>query len=127
MATITTELPDVLVESERDQIIQEMEQRALYSGQSLDDALAQTGKTREALLEEALPQAESRVKLLLILRAITQEQQFVADEKEVSHRIHHILEQYSDKEQKELDMNRLKTMVSGEITDKMALDYLGNL
>ncbi len=127
LAKIQVELPDVLVLAERDQIIQEMEQRALYSGHTLDDALAQAGKTREALLEEALPQAESRVKLMLILKAITEEQKFIADEKEVKHRIHHILEKYSEKEQQQIDMERLRIMVSAEITDKMALEYLGNI
>lgn len=125
--TITVELPDVLVFAERDQIIQEMEQRALYSGQTLDDALNQSGKTREALLEEAIPQAESRVKLMLILKAITEEQQFVADSHEVQHRISHVLEKYPKNEHNQIDMNRLKIMVEGEITDKMALDYLGNI
>lgn len=127
LAKIKVELPDVLVFAERDQIIQEMEQRALYSGHSLDDALAQAGKTREALLAEALPQAESRVKLMLILKEITEEQKFIADEKEVKHRIHHILEKYSEKEQEQIDMERLRIMVSAEITDKMALEYLGNI
>lgn len=124
---IKVELPDVLVTAEKDKLIQEMEQRALYSGQTLDDALAQAGKTREQLLEEANPQAESRVKLMLLLKAITSEQNFQADTKEVQHRIHHILERYSDKEKANIDLDRLTTLVTSEITDKMALDYLGNL
>lgn len=127
LAKIKVELPEVLVIAERDQIIQEMEQRALYSGHTLDDALNQAGKTRESLLEEAIPQAESRVKLMLVLRAITAEQGFKADEKEVQHRIHHILEQYSEKDKQNIDMSRLTTIVTAEITDKMALDYIGNI
>ncbi len=127
LAKIKVELPDVLVISERDKLIQEMEQRALYSGHTLDDALDQAGKTREKLLEEAIPQAESRVKLMLLLRAIAEEQNFEVDEKEVEHRIHHILERYSDKDKKNIDMERLNLIVKSEITDKMALDYLGNL
>lgn len=127
LAKIKVELPDVLVLAEREQIIKEMEQRALYSGHTLDDALSQSGKTREQLLEEALPQAESRVKLMLLLKAITAEQNFKADDKEVQHKIHHILEQYSEKDQKNIDMHRLHTIVESEITDKMALDYIGSL
>jgi trigger factor len=124
---IKVELPEVLVTAEKDKLIQEMEQRALYSGHTLDDALAQAGKTREQLLEEANPQAEARVKLMLLLKAITAEQNFQADTKEVQHRIHHILEIYSDKEKENIDLARLTTLVTAEITDKMALDYLGNL
>lgn len=124
---IQVELPEVLVTAEKDKLIQEMEQRALYSGHTLDDALNQAGKTREQLLEEANPQAESRVKLMLLLKAITSEQNFQADTKEVQHRIHHILERYSDKEKENIDLARLTTLVTAEITDKMALDYLGNL
>lgn len=127
LAEIKVDLPEILVMGEREQIIKEMEQRALYSGHTLDDALAQAGKTRDELLEEALPQAESRVKLMLLLKAITAEQNFKADEKEVQHRIHHILERYSEKDQKNIDMHRLNTIVESEITDKMALDYLGSL
>jgi|688.fasta_scaffold01495_14 trigger factor len=127
LANINVDLPDVLVIAERDQIIQEMEQRALYSGNTLDDALVQSGKTRDSLLEEAIPQAESRVKLMLVLRAIAAEQGFKADEKEVQHRINHILERYSDKEKQNIDMQKLTTIVTAEITDKISLDYIGNL
>lgn len=124
---VKVELPEVLVIAEREQIIKEMEQRALYSGHTLDDALSQANKTREDLLDEAIPQAESRVKLMLLLKAITKEQNFQADEKEVQHRMEHILEKYSDKEKNNIDMHRLYTLISSEITDKIALDYLGNL
>lgn len=124
---IKVELPEVLVMAEREQIIKEMEQRALYSGHTLDDALSQANKTREALLDEAIPQAESRVKLMLLLKAITKEQNFKASDEEVKYRIKHILEQYSEKDQKNIDMNRLHIIVESEITDKMALDYLGSL
>jgi trigger factor len=124
---IEVELPEVLVTAEKDKLIQEMEQRALYSGHTLDDALTQAGKTREQLLEEANPQAESRVKLMLLLKAITSEQKFQAETKEVQHRMHHILERYSDKDKASIDLERLTTLVAAEITDKMALDYLGNL
>lgn len=127
LAKIKVELPEVLIISEREKLIQEMEQRALYSGHTLDDALIKAGKTRDELLAEALPQAEARVKLMLLLKAITAEQNFKADEKEVQHRIHHILEQYPQKEQQNIDMQRLTTIIETEITDKMALDYLGNL
>jgi FKBP-type peptidyl-prolyl cis-trans isomerase (trigger factor) len=64
---------------------------------------------------------------MLLLKAITAEQNFQADTKEVQHRIHHILEIYSDKEKENIDLARLTTLVTAEITDKMALDYLGNL
>lgn len=127
LVKIKVELPEVLVISERDKIIQEMEQKALYAGHTLDDALAQAGKTREQLLEEATPQAESRVKLMLLLKAITVEQDFKADNQEVQHRIHHILERYSDKDKQNIDLERLTNVVTSEITDKMAIDYLGNL
>ena len=127
LVKIQVELPEVLVISERDKIIQEMEQKALYAGHTLDDALAQAGKTRDQLLEEATPQAESRVKLMLLLKAITVEQDFKADSKEVQHRIHHILERYSDQDKQNIDFERLTTVVTSEITDKMALDYLGDL
>jgi trigger factor len=127
LAKIEVELPDVLVMAEREQIIKEMEQRALYSGHTLDQALEQSGKTREKLLEEALPQAESRVKLMLLLKAITKEQNFKADKEELNHKAQHILEKYSEKDKKNIDMERLNIMLESEITDKMALDYLGNL
>ena len=127
LARIEVELPDVLVMAERDQIIKEMEQRALYSGHTLDQALEQSGKTREKLLEEALPQAESRVKLMLLLKAITKEQNFKADKEELNHKAQHILERYSEKDKKNIDMERLNIMLESEITDKIALDYLGNL
>ena len=127
LAKIEVDSPEVLIMAEREQIIKEMEQRALYSGHTLDDALIQAGKTRDELLEEALPQAEARVKLMLLLKAITAEQNFTADEKKVQQRIHHILEQYSQKEQQNIDIQRLTTIIEAEITDKMALDYLGDL
>ncbi len=124
MAEISVELPNVLVDSEKERIIQEMEQRASYSGDSFEAALERAGKTREEFLTESTPQAESRVLLMLCLRKIADAEELQPDAGQVSTQMMNILSQYPKEQIEQIDQDRLRLMVEGEMLDKMALDLL---
>lgn len=124
MAEISVELPKVLVDSEKDRLIQEMEQRAAYSGDSFEAALERAGKTREDFLNESTLQAESRVLLMLCLRKIADAEELRPDSGQVSTQMMSILSQYPKEQIEQIDQDRLRLMVEGEMLDKMALDLL---
>ena len=127
MKEVKVELPLSLVESEKERILHEMEQRDMYSADSFDSALERAGKTKEEFLTEATPQAESRVILMLCLRKIAELEELVADEEQVANQMMHILTQYPEEQLKQIDQSRLRKAVEDEILDKMALDFLGTL
>ncbi|MGM0417944.1 MAG: trigger factor [Thermodesulfobacteriota bacterium] len=73
------ELPDVLVEMELDQIINEAERSFESNGTSLE----QIGKTKESLREEYKEVAEDQVRRHLILDAVVKQEQLDINEQEL--------------------------------------------
>ena len=127
MKEVSLELPEILVEFELERLISEMEQRSMYSGEPLAKALERSGKTMDDLKKDSTPQAESRVILMLILRKIAELEEIYAAEEEVTNQINSILARYSKEKIEQMDLERLKVMVEGEILDKMTLNYLSEL
>jgi len=127
MKEISVEIPTSLIDSEKERIIQEMEQRAVYSGDTFDAALERAGKTREEFLSEATPQAKSRVLLMLTLRKIAEEEALKPDSGQVATQMMNILSQYPQDQIKDIDQDRLRLMIEGEMTDKLTLDFLASI
>jgi len=127
MKEVKIDLPAVLVDFELERLISEMEQRSMYSGESLEKALERSGKTMDELKKDSTPQAESRVILMLILRKIAELEKIYASEEEITSQVNSILSRYSKEKIEKMDLEKLKVMVEGEILDKMTLNYLSNL
>lgn len=124
---VSVEIPDVLIERELDQIMSEMEQKASESGDSLDQYLDRQQKTRDQFRSEMEPQAKSRVKLMLTLRKIADAEEFQVEDTQVEQRVEQVLSQYSEEDKQNIDRNRLKLMVEGELMDQKVIDWLANL
>jgi len=124
---IEVEVPEVLIERELDQIMSEMEQKASQSGDSLDGYLERQQKTRDELRSEMRGQAESRVKLMLTLRRIADAEELQVDDTQVEQRVESVLSQYGEEDKKNIDRNRLKLMVEGEIMDQQVIEWLAGL
>lgn len=66
----TVEIPDCMVESQLDKMMEDMSQRLAYQGLKLEDFLAYTGKTVEDLRKERRADAERTIKTTMTLEAI---------------------------------------------------------
>ncbi len=77
------EIPDILITSETNKMLQEMESNLMREGLKFDDYLKQLGKTRDQIKLDFVPQAIKRVKGALLTRAVFLQEKLEIPEHEV--------------------------------------------
>jgi trigger factor len=87
-------LPDVLVEREIDNTINDIASQTAQDGSSFDDYLKAQDKTVEALREELRPEAERRVKGTLLIEAIARAEAINATPADVAEELAALSRQY---------------------------------
>lgn len=90
------ELPDILLESEKDKMVSELEVNILSQGGVFDDYLAHIKKTREDLKNDFTEMAEKRIKTSLAIRKIAEDENIKTEEKEIDEEINKMLKLYGD-------------------------------
>ena len=83
----TVEIPEVLVERQIDNNVQDMEYRMMYQGLRLDDYLKYTNQTREDYRKSFKVQAEKQVKTQLVIDKILTVEGIKATEEEIDEKI----------------------------------------
>lgn len=89
-------LPQVLIDSELEQMQAQMNDDLARSGLQMEDYLKHIKKTEAELKDEWKPAAEKRAKLQLILNEIAKEEKIQPDEKLVEEQTKQLKEQYKD-------------------------------
>ncbi len=127
------EIPEEMVERERDMILNNLKQQVSQILQmSFEDYLKKIQKTEEELQQSLLPEAEKRVKNLLVLRAIAEKENIQVSEEEVKE----FLEQHPYLKNIDLsplakgeriDENQLKEYTKEVIRNEKTLQLLENL
>ncbi|MBQ1942440.1 MAG: trigger factor, partial [Clostridia bacterium] len=77
------EVPEILIEKQIDNMVQDMEYRMMYQGLKLDDYLKYAGTTREELRKNYRAGAERQVKSQLVVDAIIDKEGFKATQEEI--------------------------------------------
>lgn len=88
------ELPEVLVKSEQDKIVEEIEQSLGQQGVPFEKYLESIKKTREELSNDQKDSAVKRVKASLILRALADREKVTVTDQELDEEIKKIKEAY---------------------------------
>ncbi len=83
----TVDIPEVLVERQIDNNVQDMEYRMMYQGLRLDDYLKYTNQTREDYRKSFKAQAEKQVKTQLVIDKILTVEGIKATEEEIDEKI----------------------------------------
>lgn len=126
---LEVELPDVLVESEAEKMIEEFAGQIKSMGMELENYLAQLKKTREDLQKDWKPQAEKRVKAALALKEAVLAEEIKADTKEIEEEANKTLQYYKKVKdaEKDIDMKRLYNYTKGVLENDNLFEYLGKL
>lgn len=126
---LEVELPDVLVESEAEKMIEEFAGQIQAMGMNLETYLAQLKKTREDLQKDWAPQAEKRVKSALALKEAVLAEEIKADAKEIEAEANKTLQYYKKAKdaEKNIDMERLYNYTKGVLENEKLFEYLGKL
>ncbi|MEA5135170.1 MAG: trigger factor [Candidatus Fimivivens sp.] len=94
VANMTVEVPDCMIESRIDELVQDFGMRMSQQGLSLQDFLRYTGETEEKFRETFRTQAENQVKTRLAMEAIAAAENIKPDEKDIADEYQKLAEQY---------------------------------
>lgn len=113
------ELPQIMIDSELNQMFAQMEEDIKRAGLQMDDYLTHIKKTREDLKNEWTPSAEKRARLQLVLNEIAKVEKIEAEEAKVEEETKHLLDHYKD-----ADKNRVRVYVTSVLQNEAVMKFL---
>ncbi|AKM79192.1 MAG: Trigger factor [Candidatus Beckwithbacteria bacterium GW2011_GWB1_47_15] len=121
---INLELPDLLIEAERDRALSRLLDQVQKLGLTIDQYAASINKTVERLRQEYRQSAENTLKLELILQAIAEDKNFKASDGEVDKMI---AAAGDEKLKSQLNTPQERAYLASIIKKRQTIDYLTNL
>lgn len=112
----------ILIESEKDKMLAEMESQIGYMGLNFDDYLTHLKKTREELKGSWDKEARQRVAFSLILAEISKLEKIGAPEEDLKREVDYLKSQYKD-----VPEDRLRSYAASLIINEKVFEFLENL
>ena len=100
------EIPDAMVKTQAEQMVDEFAQRLQMQGLSMDQYMQFTGSTVDALVEQSKPQALKRIQSRLVLEAVAAAEKLEATDEELEAEYARMAEQYK------MEVEKLKELFS---------------
>jgi FKBP-type peptidyl-prolyl cis-trans isomerase (trigger factor) len=116
------DLPEVLIEEEKDRMMNQYRSDIERIGIKFDDYLKEIKKTVEELKKDWHTDAVKRSKMNLILPKIAGAEKIVADKDRLEQEMKHIVEHHKD-----VDENVARVYLSHVLTNEKVFEYLENL
>lgn len=120
--SVEVTIPDILVEQEVDRQLSQMLEEVRRLGLTLDQYLASTQKSPEALREEFAQKARNDMRLEFALQKIAEEEKISVDDKDIESTIN-AAQNPAEKE----NLERNKYMLASLLRQQKTLDFLRNL
>jgi len=120
-------LPEILIEQQIDQMLDDMDQYLRYQGLTLEKFYELSGKTLADLRADKQEEAARRAKVKLVLDALIKKEGITAEESEVDGRIADLASRYSDQPERIRDIFEKQGRISNirkEIQIQKAIDLL---
>lgn len=112
-------LPQILIDSELNQMFAQMQEDLDRAQLKMDDYLAHIKKTRDELKQEWTPAAEKRAKLQLILNEIAKQEEISPDMQEVEAQTKELMERFKD-----ADEHRVRLYVASVLLNEAVMKSL---
>jgi len=122
--------PEFMVAKQLDSMVQDFDNNLHANGMELGLYLAHAGKTQEDLKKDWKEEAEKQVKIFLILRKITKDENITASREEIDQELNNAIQatlMRGGKVQENLDVERLKEDISGKIINEKTFNFLERL
>ncbi|MEK7529449.1 MAG: trigger factor [Patescibacteria group bacterium] len=121
-----SEIPDSMVESELDKMMNELEHSVTRQGATFEDYLGSIKKTVDDLRKEMQGDALMRVKVGLVLRTIAKEEGVTVDEKELDEEIEKQVKFFdaSDERQKQVQSPEYRDHLAYRLRNQKVVDLL---
>ncbi len=110
------EIPDAMVEYQTRQMLDEFAQRIQSQGISLDQYFQFTGLTEEKYMEEMKPRALQNIQSRLVLEAVAQAENLVAEEADIEEEIKKMADMYK------MEANKIKELLGERQMEEMKKD-----
>ena len=110
------EIPDAMVEYQTRQMLDEFAQRVQSQGISLDQYFQFTGLTEEKYMEEMKPRALQNIQSRLVLEAVAQAENLVAEEADIEEEIKKMADMYK------MEADKIKELLGERQMEEMKKD-----
>ena len=110
------DVPEPMVETTKEQMLNEFAQQISYQGLSIEQYFQFTGMTKESFLETATPEAERRIKSRLVLEAIAKAENIEVSDDELNDELKKMAEMY------QMDVEKLSDLVGDSEKDAIKKD-----
>lgn len=120
------EVPDVMVESEVDNMMSEFDQQLRSQGLDLNTYMQYLGKEPKDFREELKEEAHKKVKTRMIVTAVADQEKFEVTDEEIDQELENIAKQYgfeAEKMKETLGVENLG-MIAGDIKVRKAVDLM---
>ncbi len=112
----TMDIPEPMVETTKEQMMNEFAQQISYQGLSIEQYFQFTGMTKEKFMETATPEAERRIKSRLVLEAIAVAEDIQVSDDELNEELKKMAEMY------QMDVEQLTGLVGESEQDAIKKD-----
>lgn len=122
----TMDIPDPMVATQKEQMLNEFAQQISYQGISIDQYFQFTGMTKEQFMETAEPEALRRIKSRLVLEAVAKAENIEVTEEEVTDELKKMAETYQMEADKLIEMvgDSEKEVIKQDIAVQKAVDLV---
>lgn len=119
------EIPDVMVETELDQMMREFEQRLQMQGMTLEMYTQFSGQDEDQFKDQMRDDAKKRVKTNLTLEAIVEAEDLKVSEEEIDAEVEKMAEMYdTNKEQLIMMLGGNTSVLENDLKFQKAIDFL---
>lgn len=112
------DIPEAMVKTTQNQMMQEFAQQLQMQGLSLDQYFMFTGMTKEAMFEQTKPRAEKRIQSRLVMEAVAAAEKIEATDEDFDKEINEMAEQYK------MEADKLKGLIGEEDSKQLKLDIV---
>ena len=102
------EIPDAMIDSETDQMVNEFKQRLSAQGYTLEQFAAVTGQDEEIIRGEMRKDAEKKVNVRLVLEAIAEAEDLTVSDEDIDAELQGIADQYG------MPLEQVKQLISND-------------
>ena len=108
VANAEVEIPDAMIDSETDQMVNEFKQRLSAQGFTLEQFAAVTGQDEEIIRGEMRKDAEKKVNVRLVLEAIAEAEDLTVSDEDIDAELQGIADQYG------MPLEQVKQLISND-------------
>ena len=120
----TVDIPSGMIETQIDNMEQDVESRLSYQGMKLEQYLQMIGKTKQEFRDEYKEQAEKQVKTNLVLEAIMKDSKIEVTKEEIDAKIKEMAEMYGQKEEEVKENANLRKYVEESLKTEKTIHYI---